>query len=89
MITFHHSSATGISEPVFYGVIIHKVKKIVRKSLILVINLKEYYSNVIKSGIMRQSACLVINQISVYSHGFLFNCTTVGQDGPHVKLLFA
>ena len=28
---------------------------------------------------MRQSACLVLNPITVYSYGFLFNCTTVGQ----------
>ena len=29
--------------------------------------------------IMRQSACLVVNPIKVYSYGFLFNCTTVGR----------
>ena len=29
--------------------------------------------------VMRQCACLVINPITVYSFGFLFNCTTVGQ----------
>ena len=29
--------------------------------------------------IMRQSACLVLNPMTVYSYGFLFNCTTVGQ----------
>ena len=29
--------------------------------------------------IIRQSACLVLNPITVYSYGFLFNCTTVGQ----------
>ena len=29
--------------------------------------------------IMRQSACLVLNPIKVYSYGFLFNYTTVGQ----------
>ena len=29
--------------------------------------------------VMRQSACLVLNPITVYSYGFLFNCTTVGQ----------
>ena len=29
--------------------------------------------------VMRQSACLVLNPIMVYSYGFLFNCTTVGQ----------
>ena len=28
---------------------------------------------------MRQTACLVLNPITVYSYGFLFNCTTVGQ----------
>ena len=41
-------------------------------------------SNVIKKNgynldIMRHSACLVINPITVYSYDFLFNCTTVGQ----------
>ena len=29
--------------------------------------------------IMQQSACLVVNPITVYSYGFLFNYTTVGQ----------
>ena len=29
--------------------------------------------------IMRQSACLVLNPITVYRYGFLFNCTTVDQ----------
>ena len=29
--------------------------------------------------IMRQSAYLVVNPITVDSYGFLFNCTTVGQ----------
>ena len=30
-------------------------------------------------GVMRRSACLVLGPITVYSYGFLFNCTTVGQ----------
>ena len=29
--------------------------------------------------IMRQSVCLDVSIIVVYSYGFLFNCTTVGQ----------
>ena len=29
--------------------------------------------------IMRQSACLVVNPITVDSYGFLLNCMTVGQ----------
>ena len=30
-------------------------------------------------NIMRQSACLVVNQIMVVSYVFLLNCTAVGQ----------
>ena len=30
-------------------------------------------------NIMRQSACLVVNPITVNKYGFLFNCTAVGQ----------
>ena len=38
--------------------------------------------------IMRQSACLIIfDPITVYSHGFLFNCTTVGQDSNSMTTL--
>ena len=44
-------------------------KKIVKRYIRVVYNL----------NIMRQSACLVLNPITVYSYGFLFNCTTVGQ----------
>ena len=29
--------------------------------------------------VMRRSTCLVLNTITVYNYGFLFNCTTVGQ----------
>ena len=29
--------------------------------------------------IMGQSACLVVNTITVYSYGFLFNYSTMGQ----------
>ena len=29
--------------------------------------------------IMRQTACLVVNPITVDSYCYLFNCTTVGQ----------
>ena len=29
--------------------------------------------------VMRQCKCLVLNPITVYSYGFLFNCTMVGQ----------
>ena len=37
--------------------------------------------------IMRQSACLVLNSITVYNYGFLFNCTTVGQASDSITAL--
>ena len=72
----------GISEPIFYGDLVYKFKRIVGKP-----NFSDYFIKIVKRyvrvgynlDIMRQSARLVLNQITVYSYGFLFNCTTVGQ----------
>ena len=72
----------GISEPIFYGDSVYKFKRIVGKP-----NLSDKFKKIIKHyikigynlDVMRQSACLFLNPITVYSYGFLFNCTTVGQ----------
>ena len=37
--------------------------------------------------IMRQSACLVVNPVSVNSYGFLFNFSTMGQASASMKAL--
>ena len=73
----------GISEPIFYGDLVYKFKRIV-DNLILVINSKRLSTVIIirvgyNLDLMRQSACLVLNPITVYSYVFLFNCTAVGQ----------
>ena len=80
----------GISEPTFYGDLVYKFKRIVGKSNFSV-QFKKIIKRYIRVGynldIMRQSAFLVLNLITVYSYGFLFNCTTVGQaSGSDVKL---
>ena len=72
----------SISEPIFYGDLVYKFKRIVGKP-----NFSDQFKKIVKRyirvgynlDIMRQSACLVLNPITVYSYGFLFNCTTVGQ----------
>ena len=72
----------GISEPIFYGDLVYKFKQIIGKPII-----SDQFKKIVKRyimvgnnlDIMRQSACLVLNPITVYSYGFLFNCTTVGQ----------
>ena len=72
----------GISEPIFYGDLVYKFKRIVGKSNFSD-KLKKIVKRYIRAGynldIMRQSACLVLNPITIYSYGFLFNCATVGQ----------
>ena len=72
----------GISEPIFYGDLVYKFTIIVGNP-----NFIDQFKKIIKHykkggynlDILRQSACLVVNPITVFSRGFLFNCTTVGQ----------
>ena len=80
----------SISEPKFYGDLAYKLKRIVGKPNFSD-QLKKIIKRYIKVGynleVMRQSACLIFNPITVYSYGFLFNFTTMGQaSGSDVKL---
>ena len=70
-----------ISEPVFYGDLVYQFKLIVEMHIFT--DQFKISSNVIgyKIDIMRLSACLVINPITVYIYGFLFNYTTVDRSG--------
>ena len=72
----------GISKPIFYGDLVYKFKRIVGKP-----NFSDQFKKIVKRYVrvgynldfMRQSACLVLNPITVCSYVFLFNCTAVGQ----------
>ena len=63
----------GISEPIFYGDLVYKFKRIVGKP-----NFSDQFKKIVKRyirvgynlDIMRQSACLVLKPITVYSYGF-------------------
>ena len=57
------------------------------ESLILMIDLKISLNVGYNMVIMRQSACLVVNPITVYSYSFCFNCTTVGQASDSITAL--
>ena len=72
----------GLSEPEFYGDLVYKFKRIVgrvdfcdqfRK---IIVRYKRIGYNI---NIMRQSACLVFNPITVNNFASLFNCTPVGR----------
>ena len=72
----------GKSVPIFYGDLVYQFKRIVGKP-----DFSDQFKKIIKRyinvgynlDVIRQSACLVLDPITVYSYGFLFNCTTVGQ----------
>ena len=70
----------GLSEPELYGVLVYKFKKIrgmtdfsdqFRK------NIMRYKRIGYNLNVMRQSACLVINPITVDGYAALFNCAPV------------
>ena len=66
----------GISEPMFYGDLVYKFKRSVGKPQFsdeFKMIVKRYIRVGYNLDIMLQPACLVSN------HGFLLNCTTVGQ----------
>ena len=70
--------------------LVYKFKRIVGKP-----NFSDQFKKIAKRYIrvghnlvvMRQSACLVLNPITVYSYGFLFNCTTVSQTSDSMMAL--
>ena len=80
----------GISEPIFYGDLVYKFKLIFGKP-----NFSDQFIKIVKryinvgyiSDVIRQPACLVLNPIIVYSFGFLFNCTMVGQASDSMSAL--
>ena len=72
----------GLSEPEFYGDLVYKFKKIVGRADFsdqfkkIIVPYKRIGYNI---NIMRQSACLVFNPITVNNFASLFNCTPVGR----------
>ena len=71
----------GLSEPEFYGDLVYKFKKIVGRA-----DFSDQFRKIIvrymrigyNINIMRQSACLVFNPITVNNFASLFDCTPVG-----------
>ena len=71
----------GLSEPEFYGDLIYKFRKIhactdfstrFRK---IILRYKKIVYNI---NVMRQTACMVVNKITVNNFGSLFNCAPAG-----------
>ena len=70
----------GLSEQEFYGDLVYKFKKIVGRADFSVRKIIVRYKRIgYNINIMRQSACLAFNPITVNNFASLFNCTPVGR----------
>ena len=71
----------GLSEPEFYGDLMYKLKQIVGYNNFSAqfIKIISHYENIgYNINVLQQTACLVVNPITVGNFAFLFNCTPVG-----------
>ena len=70
----------GLSEPEFYGDFVYKLKKIVGSnnfSAQFIIIISHYKMIGYNIDVLQQTACLVVNPITVGNFAFLFNCMPV------------
>ena len=86
-ISFHlrqivHVQTIRLSEPDFYGDLVYKLKKIVGSNNFSAqfIKIISHYKKIgYNINVLQQTACLVVNPITVGNFAFLFNCTPVGR----------
>ena len=72
----------GLSKPEFYGDLVYRLKKVVGSNNFSAqfIKIISHYKKIgYKINVLQQTACLVVNQITVGNFAFLFNCTPVGR----------
>ena len=79
----------GLSEPDFYGDLVYKLKKIVginnfsAQFIKIISHYKKIGYNI---NVLQQTACLVVNPITVGNFAFLFNCMPVGRTSDSMKV---
>ena len=70
----------GLSEPEFYGDLVYKLTKIVGSNNFSAqfIKIISHYKKIgYNINVLQQTACLVVNPITVDNFAFLFNCMPV------------
>ena len=80
----------GLSEPDFYGDLVYKMKQIVGSNNFLAqfIKIISHYKKIgYNIIVLQQTACLVVNPITVGNFAFLFNCTPVGRTSDSMMVL--
>ena len=79
----------GLSEHEFYGDLVYKLKKIVgsynfsAQFIKIISHYKKIGYNI---NVLQQTACLVVNPITVGDFSFLFNCTPGGRTSDYMTV---
>ena len=79
----------GLSKPELYGNLAYKLKKIVGSNIFSGQFIKRtslYKKMGYKINVLQQTACLVLNPITVGNVAFLFNCTLAGRTSDSLKV---
>ena len=69
-------------EPEFYGDFVYKLKRIVGPNnfTVRLIKIISHYKKIgCNINVLQQTACLVVNPITIGNFAFLFNCTPMGR----------
>ena len=71
----------GLSEPEVYGDLVYKLKIVDSNSFSaqFIKTISHYKKIGCNISVLHQTACLVVNPITVGNFAFLFNCTPVGR----------
>ena len=80
----------GFSEPEFYGDFVYRLKKIVGSDHFSAqfIKISYHYKKIgYNINVLQQTACLVVNPITVGNFAFLFNCTPVVRTSDSMTVL--
>ena len=79
----------GLLEPEFYGDLVYRLKKIVGSNnfsaqfIKIIFRYKKIGYNI---NVLQQTACLVVNPITIGNFAFLFNCMLVGRTSDSMML---
>ena len=80
----------GLSETELNGNLVYKLKKIVGSNIFsvpffkIISHYKKIGNNI---NVLQQTACLVVNPITVGNFAFIFNCTPVGRTSDSMMVL--
>ena len=82
LLSTYYKRHAELSEPEFYGDLVFKLKKITGSNIFSVkfIKVISHYKKIgYNFNVLQQTACLVVNPITVGNFAFLFNYTPVGR----------